>query len=218
MSGMLKTYYGGWLFSKCVLCLVTQSCLTLCHPMDCSLPGPSVHGILQARILEWVAMPSSRESSRSTDRTSVSCITGRFFITGPPGKPIPSSGLGPKSVKGKIWSGDCTLPTLNWRRHSASFQWMGVYIMGLWARCSLKKEFPRYEGKKGKTPALNDEFVDFAHPEMLLLGHAAYPKNTVLHQLASGGVFTTSGPWLLREGPWLLPAWFLYVSELALFL
>ena len=64
----------------------------------------------------------------------------------------------------------------------------------------------------------NDEFVDFAHPEMLLLGHAAYPKNTVLHQLASGGVFTTSGPWLLREGPWLLPAWFLYVSELALFL
>ena len=36
-----------------------QSCLTLCHPMDCSLPGSSVHGILQARILEWVAMPSS---------------------------------------------------------------------------------------------------------------------------------------------------------------
>ena len=78
--------------------------------------------------------------------------------------------------------------------------------MGLRARCSLKKEFPRYEEKKGKTPALNDEFVDCAHPEMLLLGHAAYSKNTVLHQLASGGVFTTSGPWLLREGPWLLPA------------
>ena len=56
-------------------------------------------------------MPSSRESSRSTDRTSVSCITGRFFTTGPPGKPIPSSGLGSKSVKGKIWYGDCTLPT-----------------------------------------------------------------------------------------------------------
>ena len=35
-----------------------QSCLTLCNPMDCSLPGSSVHGILQARILEWVAMPS----------------------------------------------------------------------------------------------------------------------------------------------------------------
>ena len=44
------------------------------------------------------------------DRTSVSCITGGFFIIGPPGKPIPSSGLGPKSVKGQIWSGDYTLP------------------------------------------------------------------------------------------------------------
>jgi len=41
------------------VCLVTQSCLTLCHPMDCSPPGSSVHGILQARILEWVAIPFS---------------------------------------------------------------------------------------------------------------------------------------------------------------
>ena len=44
-------------------CLVVQSCLTLCDPMDCSSPGSFVHGILQARILEWVAMPSSRGSS-----------------------------------------------------------------------------------------------------------------------------------------------------------
>ena len=43
-----------------VLCLVTQSCPTLCDPMDCSPAGSSVHGILQARVLEWVAMPSSR--------------------------------------------------------------------------------------------------------------------------------------------------------------
>ena len=42
---------------------VTQLCLTLCDPMDCSLLGSSVHGILQANILEWVAMPSSRGSS-----------------------------------------------------------------------------------------------------------------------------------------------------------
>ena len=46
------------------MCLITQSCLTLCDPMNCSLPGSSIHGILQARILEWVAMPSSRGSSR----------------------------------------------------------------------------------------------------------------------------------------------------------
>ena len=44
-------------------CSVAQSCPTLCDPMDYRLPGCSVHGILQARILEWVALPSSRESS-----------------------------------------------------------------------------------------------------------------------------------------------------------
>ena len=52
-----------------MLCLVAQSCPTLCNPMDCSLPGSSVHRILQARILEWVAMPSSRGSSQPRDRT-----------------------------------------------------------------------------------------------------------------------------------------------------
>ena len=45
----------------CVCVLVAQLCLTLHNPIDCSTPGSSVHGILQARILEWVAMPSSRE-------------------------------------------------------------------------------------------------------------------------------------------------------------
>ena len=46
-------------------------CLTLCDPMDCSPPGSSVHGILQARILEWVAMPSPRESSRTRDQIHI---------------------------------------------------------------------------------------------------------------------------------------------------
>ena len=53
--------------------------------MDCGLPGPSVHGIHQARILEWVTISSSRGSSRPRDATQVSCI-GRFFTTEPPGK------------------------------------------------------------------------------------------------------------------------------------
>ena len=48
-------------------------------PMDCGPPGSSVHGILQARILEWVAMPSSRGSSQPRDRTQVSRIEGKFF-------------------------------------------------------------------------------------------------------------------------------------------
>ena len=51
-----------------------QLCLTLCDPMDCSLVGLSVHGIFQARILEWVAMLSFRGSSQPRDRTHVSCI------------------------------------------------------------------------------------------------------------------------------------------------
>ena len=60
---------------------VTQSCLILCDPMDCSLPGSSVLGILQARILEWAAIPFSRGSSQARDRTKVSCIAGGFFTS-----------------------------------------------------------------------------------------------------------------------------------------
>ena len=58
---------------------VAQSCLTLCDPMDCSPPGSSIQGILQARILEWVAISFSRGSSRPRDRTQVSRIGGRRF-------------------------------------------------------------------------------------------------------------------------------------------
>ena len=56
-----------------------QLCLTLCDPMDCRLPGSSVHGIFQARVLEWVTISFSRESSRPRDQTCVSCIAGRRF-------------------------------------------------------------------------------------------------------------------------------------------
>ena len=58
---------------------VAQSCATLCDPVDCSPPGSSVHGILQTRILEWVAISFSRGSSQPRDRTRVSCIAGRRF-------------------------------------------------------------------------------------------------------------------------------------------
>ena len=77
------------LVCACV-CSVAQLCVTLCGLMDCSPRGSSVHGILQARILEWVAISSSRETSWPRDQTStswVSCIAGRFFTSGPSGKP-----------------------------------------------------------------------------------------------------------------------------------
>ena len=60
-------------------CLVTNSYPTVCDPMDCSLPGSSVHGISQARILEWVAISFSRGFSWSRDQTQVPCTAGRFF-------------------------------------------------------------------------------------------------------------------------------------------
>ena len=62
---------------------VAQSCLTLCNPMDYSLPGFSVHGIFQARIPKWVAISSSRVSSQPRDRTPVSCIAGRSLPSTP---------------------------------------------------------------------------------------------------------------------------------------
>ena len=76
----------GWcLIARCMCArLVAKLCLTLCDPMDCSPPGSSVHRILQARRLEWVAMPSSRGSSRPKDPTHVSYVSyfaGGFFTT-----------------------------------------------------------------------------------------------------------------------------------------
>ena len=63
----------------CVCVLVAQSCLTLCNPMNCSVPGSSNHGILQARMLEWETIPFSRGSSQPRDWTQLSLIAGRFF-------------------------------------------------------------------------------------------------------------------------------------------
>ena len=68
--------YGYFIFDK----VKVKSFLTLCDPLGGSLPGSSVHGIFQARGLEWVAIPFSRGPSRPRDWTQVSCIAGRFFI------------------------------------------------------------------------------------------------------------------------------------------
>ena len=77
-------FWGAYLYFPFFISLpseseVTQSCLTLCDPVDCSPPGSSIHGILQARILEWVAISFSRGSSWPRDQTQVSHIAGRRF-------------------------------------------------------------------------------------------------------------------------------------------
>ena len=81
---------------------VTQSCPTLCDPVDCSLPGSSVHGILQARTLEWVAISFSRGSSWPRDQTQVSRIGGRCFNLWATREAHKAS-LGPNKANGMIF-------------------------------------------------------------------------------------------------------------------
>ena len=78
------TFPSSWLKTKGVnvlwcWCSVAQSCSSLCDPMDCSSPGSSVHGVLQARIVEWVAISFCKGSSWPRDHTQVSSIAGRRF-------------------------------------------------------------------------------------------------------------------------------------------
>ena len=73
-------------FSSVQFRSVAKSSPALCKPRDCSPPGSSVHGILQARILEWVAISFSRGSSQPRDWTCISCFRIGFFTTEPPGK------------------------------------------------------------------------------------------------------------------------------------
>ena len=102
--------YSSWLCEWCftihwlLLGEVPQLCLTLCNPMDCSLPGSSIHGIFQARVLEWVAVSFSRESSRPRDWTWVSCIVGRrFTVRARKGHYTLLLGLKQKSLQGSLF-------------------------------------------------------------------------------------------------------------------
>ena len=97
--------------------LVHQSCLTLCDPTDYSLPGFSVHGILQARILEWIVIPFSKGSSQPRDRTQVSCIAGRFFTVWATGKTNQGSNLTPLHWKHRV---------LNTRLSGKSWHWSSL--------------------------------------------------------------------------------------------
>ena len=89
-----------FILSLCVL--VAQSSPTLCDPMDYSLPGFSVHGILQAGVLEWIAIPFSRGTSKPRDQTLVPCIVDRFFTIWATGKSILSLGIYKNEPRGNI--------------------------------------------------------------------------------------------------------------------
>ena len=74
LNCLCSLYIMDWL-----ACKVAQSCPALCNPIDCSLPGSSIHGIFQARVLEWVAISFSRGCSQPRYQTWVSCIAGKFY-------------------------------------------------------------------------------------------------------------------------------------------
>ena len=96
----------------CVCMLVAQSCLTLCNSMNRSPPGSSVHRILQARILECAAMPSSKESSQPRNQASISCIAGWFFTHWATWEALMLS-LN-KFMARKFWRGKTTFQTSRW--------------------------------------------------------------------------------------------------------
>ena len=104
----------------CCCWLVTKSCPTLCDPVDYSPPGSSVHGISQARILEWVAIAFSRGSSWPRDWTPAPALAGRFFTTEPPGKP---SVYMTEDWIGWPWSSIPVLRHCHWKNADYSMLW-----------------------------------------------------------------------------------------------
>ena len=78
-----------WIIFIYICCWFSRQVISnSCNPVNWSLPGSSVHGVLQARILEWVAVPFSRGSAQPRDWIMVSHVAGRFFTSWPSGKPF----------------------------------------------------------------------------------------------------------------------------------
>ena len=113
---------------------VTQSCPTLCNPTDCSLSGSSVHGIFQARVLEWGAISFSRVSSWTRDQTQVSCIIDT----------LPSEPPGKSSCLRKVDHKDCSrgiLELFPWRWKKPSKKSCGLTDMKTvgWAKIIFER-------------------------------------------------------------------------------
>ena len=114
--------------------LVAKSCPTLCNPKDCSPSGSSVHGILQASILEWVAISSSRGSSWLRDRTCISCLAGRSFLFPEPSVPIPPC----SDEKMGLWDA-CDLPRSVGHRDCVRLSRLSAtgHKLSSWSQCQM---------------------------------------------------------------------------------
>ena len=128
----------------CVHAKLLQSCPTLCDPIDCRPPGSSVHGILQARIPEWVSMPFSRGSSWPRDQTFISCnssIAGRFFTAEPLGSKQ-YGGFSKKQSRTTMWSRNSTHGYIS--EDSEALIWKDIFtpvsIAALFAMAKIWKQ------------------------------------------------------------------------------
>ena len=116
--------------------LVTKSCPTLFDPVDCGLPGSSVHGILQARVLEWVAISFSRGSSRPRDRTQISHIAGRHY------RLSHQASLWQLAIRGPLWLGLlCCLTHSGIYRTPPSSSWGSSLFLGTSGTCRTLPHF-----------------------------------------------------------------------------
>ena len=114
-----------------ILCVVAQSCPTLCDPMDCSPPGSFVHGETPGKNLEWVAMPFSQQSSQPRDRTQVFCIAGGFFSIWAPREAL-------------VWWLTTLEASYKWNRgRSWGKREMRVVVQWVWSHSCARRECSR---------------------------------------------------------------------------
>ena len=106
-------------------CSVAQSCLTICDTMDCSPPGSSIHGTLQARILEWVAISSFRENCRPRDQRRISCVGKQTLPLSPLGSPDKLI-LWPKDAHHVFW-------------YTEDSEWYSIYFLLVCENLSLNQ-------------------------------------------------------------------------------
>ena len=127
----------------CCYCSVTQLCLALCNPMDCSTSGSSVHGTFHTRILEWIAIFSSRGSSPPEDWTQISCIArGILYQLSHKGSPRILEWVAISASSGSSWPRDWTHVSCIGRQALYLLSHQGSPIGGYHAVCWMNEYIP----------------------------------------------------------------------------
>ena len=187
------------------MCLVTQSCLTLCSPMDWAHQTPLSLGILQERILEWASMPSSSGSSQPRDQKQVSCIAGRFFTIwvtreaqivrvhhqGPCKREAEKTD-GLRGVSERSWTAEAEI-RMRWLDHHN----IVIIIQIKWKKNEMigSQEMPATSGGKGQnlSPGACRRSQPWLTPHDSLWLHPCYSIHTYTHTLTHSHTLTWWG-------------------------